>query len=92
MPFRNYKLLLIIFLLVVVLYSVAFLYVNYYILRGSSAESSIIVNIDDVKDAEKIASTLLDKYWSESNKVWVYSFDIYWFKKDIMMDIMTKYY
>ena len=55
-------------------------------------QSKAIIDIADVKEAQRIMSDILDKYWSESSDIKIYAFDIYWSKKDIMMDIMTEYY
>jgi len=48
-------------------------------------EGRVIVDVGDVRDAERIATTLLDKYWSKSDRLWVYSFDIFWSRKDIQI-------
>ncbi len=47
--------------------------------------SKAIINISDVREAERITSKILDKYWSRVKKLRTYSIDIFWTRKDIMI-------
>jgi len=72
-----------------VLYTIFFLvYHPFYplMIGNNSSNAGFIINIGSVRKAEGIVAGLLDKYWSKDSRLWVYTTNIYWSRKDIQIE------
>ncbi|MCD6488465.1 MAG: hypothetical protein J7K21_04490 [Desulfurococcales archaeon] len=80
---RYWKTVLVIVVIVVCFSLYTLFFLTYY--PRIHSQSKAIIDIGDVREAQRIMDRILDKYWSKSSNIKTYAVDIYWSKKDIMI-------